>query len=64
MFEPEVFRKQSYYFDESNCDIFGNFRSPLQSFGARGILPSLPLVTLLKTTYSKPRLIRIFAKTG
>jgi len=29
MFEPEVFRKQMYCFEESTCDIVGTFsRSP------------------------------------
>ena len=28
MFEPEVFRKQKYFIEESTCDIVGTFRRP------------------------------------
>jgi len=49
IFEPEVCRKQMFI-EESN-DIVGAFLRPPQSFGARGIVPSLlpPIVTPLTT---------------
>jgi len=51
MLEPEVFRKQMYCIEESTCDIVGNFRRPLQWFGARGIVNPLdPLVTPMVCT--------------
>jgi len=28
VFEPEIFRKQMYCFEESTCDIVGTFRRP------------------------------------
>jgi len=52
MFEPKVFREQTYCIEESTCDIVGLFGAP-QWFGARGIVPPLsPLLTPLdKPTY-------------
>jgi len=28
MLQPEVFRKQKYFIEESTCDIIGTFRGP------------------------------------
>ena len=48
MFELEVFRKQIYSIEESNCDIVASCRRPRSDlvpqyrFGARGIVPPLP----------------------
>jgi len=33
MFEPEIFRKQIYFTEESTCDNVGTFRRLSQSFG-------------------------------
>jgi len=38
MFEPEVFRKQTYCFEESTCDIVGTFRRLPQSFGPPAVI--------------------------
>jgi len=47
MFEPEVFRKQTYCIEESTCDIVGTFRRAPQRFS-----PLPPLLTpLLSFTY-------------
>jgi len=51
IFEPEIFRKQMYFIEESICDIVGTFWRPPQSFGAPAMIRRLgncaPLVTPL-----------------
>jgi len=42
MFEPKVFRKNTYCIEESTCDFVGTFRRLSQSFGARDIVPPCP----------------------
>ena len=48
MFEPEVFRKQTYFIEGSTCDIVGTFPRSPQWLGtpmvivARVIMPPLP----------------------
>jgi len=44
MFEPEVFRKQMYFIEESTCDIVGTFRSPEVIRGPRNCAPLAPVV--------------------
>jgi len=48
VFEPEVFRKQLYCIEESTCDIDGTFKRPSQSFGARGIVPLVAPLGIMK----------------
>ena len=43
MFELELFRNQIYCIEETTHDIFWTFRRLPQWFGARGIVPPLPL---------------------
>ena len=38
MFEPEVYRKEIYCIEGSNCEIVGTFRRPQQIFGAPTVI--------------------------
>ena len=42
MFEPEVFRKQMYCFENVPMTLLGLFALPPQWFGPRGIVPPFP----------------------
>jgi len=55
IFEPEVFRKQTYCIEESTSDIDGTYRRPAQSFGVPIVLRRpgncAPLASLLLPPY-------------
>jgi len=64
MFEPEVFRKQTYCIEESTCGIVGTFRRPPQLFGTPIVIPcpgncapAAPLVTPLVTATLAPNIL-------
>jgi len=56
MFELEVFRKQMYCIQESNCDIVGTFRRPSRSDSAPGELCPPSLCPWMWSTQERTRL--------
>jgi len=50
MFEPEVFRQQTHYIEESTYDIVGTFQRHYSDLVPGELCPLSPLVTPLKLT--------------